>query len=801
MKWLTTLVWLVVLCLPHASLSQSEEEGLLNKLLAPGPLMDGHKDFEHADSGKGIPNAKCLDCHKDIRKQVEQKRSFHGLMLNTCISCHRDHQGRDYDSVAVDEKKFDHEKTGYSIKGPHEKKLKCADCHNTKREKTALRPGDTRYFVKSASCSSCHSKESKHFFKGDWGKQDCGLCHGVKTWKQDIRFVHGKDTGYPLEGKHQDLKCAKCHVPDETQRTARYKWSGLKQQQCLACHQDVHKQNLSGKFQGGACSKCHTQEKWQVEKFDHSVTSYSLHGKHAEIDCLKCHTQDAKADRKKPETMRWKGLSSRCLTCHKDYHQFADVKTKKLGSLANCQSCHSDVDWKHTFKFEHNVDTRYVVDGKHLELKCNSCHVSAAKPPVVKYHWPQLEEKTCENCHKSPHVGIFSPKMLQKKCTECHITAGWKIDQKRKDFPHEQTRFPLTGKHQTLACDQCHVANKKQVFTFSSFNQQFCIDCHKNPHLGQFDQDFSARSCANCHSTERFDKLKDFDHDQTRFRLRDAHAKLVCTDCHTETGKRFDTKSANPQHQFQLPQAIQKSCVGCHADYHVGQLGSKCSECHNEKTWKLPDFDHTNHSRFPLRDKHRDVKCADCHKPVREKTVTFAKANKPVITYKPLPTRCADCHKDVHQGTLGQNCEGCHTERSWKVTNDFHRDFRLHGTHYTLSCTECHKEDRKLAGLSEQCVVCHQKDDVHSGSLPNCSACHRQQIWEHTSFKHSLSQFPLRGIHRTLNCADCHRNGIYRGTPSQCVDCHRTDAAGVGNPPHIMPNFTDCKMCHNQFAF
>ncbi len=45
----------------------SVTEGLLNKLLAPGPLIEGHHDLEKADCLKchtpreGIPDAKCMD--------------------------------------------------------------------------------------------------------------------------------------------------------------------------------------------------------------------------------------------------------------------------------------------------------------------------------------------------------------------------------------------------------------------------------------------------------------------------------------------------------------------------------------------------------------------------------------------------------------------------------------------------------------------------------------------------------------------------------------------------------------------
>src|SRR4051812_12799246 len=45
-------------------------EGLLNKLLAPGQLIEGHKNLEHSrcldchEPRKGVPDSKCLKCHE-----------------------------------------------------------------------------------------------------------------------------------------------------------------------------------------------------------------------------------------------------------------------------------------------------------------------------------------------------------------------------------------------------------------------------------------------------------------------------------------------------------------------------------------------------------------------------------------------------------------------------------------------------------------------------------------------------------------------------------------------------------------
>ena len=89
--------WFLFFALLTSSLARADEksekfEGLLNKLLAPGPLVLGHENLEHKDclkcheAGGGVPNKNCLDCHKDINAHVEAKKHFHGLMngINLC---------------------------------------------------------------------------------------------------------------------------------------------------------------------------------------------------------------------------------------------------------------------------------------------------------------------------------------------------------------------------------------------------------------------------------------------------------------------------------------------------------------------------------------------------------------------------------------------------------------------------------------------------------------------------------------------------------------------------------------------
>jgi hypothetical protein len=872
------------------SLGGAETEGVLSKLMAPGPLIQAHHKLEDKDclkchsAGKGVPDEKCLQCHKVIKSYVDNKKGFHGLTQQSCFECHSDHKGRTLDSLVVDQNTFDHTKmTGYSLDGKHQK-LKCAECHTGRRGWDSAKPGEIRYFGKGSSCVSCHAKNDIHHFTGTYAKKDCNACHNLQGWKTDISFDHNRDTRYKLEGHHAEIKCLDCHTTDKAHRVFKYQWPHLEQQKCLSCHEDTHKNNLSSKFRGGQCLTCHTQETWKLEHFDHAVTKYPLRGKHAGLECTECHKQKASILKEPTHKFyKWAGLKNQCLTCHKDVHHFGAFKSGRLKNPNNCLTCHTEQMWKPAHDFDHNKDTSFVIDGAHTELKCEECHVN--KKNAI-YKFPTLATKTCETCHKNPHGGAFGVKIGGQKCTSCHVTQSWYTFKDGKGFDHSKTRFPLTGAHVGTRCNDCHVVNGKQIYKFKTVGDKFCIDCHKNIHIGQFANGAKAQSCSECHGTQNFKTLGAFDHKKTQFPLVGAHEKTKCQDCHLPGGSTIILKWPNIHTKktpvsfrlgkFHFPTLKQKDCLTCHQDIHGGQLGTRCTQCHTETAWKPPQFDHnksrfpllnkhanlkcnechkplnktilikgiakpvvhykplgTNcndchqdyhkgqlgnrcdqchsdkgwkpvqfdhaQSRFPLKFKHADVKCSECHKPENQ-MVTYKGIKKPLVHFKPIDTQCTTCHKDPHQGNFGKKCEDCHSEKGWSVTKDFHKNFTLSGVHYTLQCAECHKDGRKLAGTSEQCFTCHQKDDVHRGTLLRCQDCHTQHFWEVSKFKHSLTNFPLLGAHRTLDCMACHKQGVYQGLSSQCVSCHMSDYISHPRPEHS--GNLDCAQCHrNQFAF
>jgi mono/diheme cytochrome c family protein len=118
----------------------------------------------------------------------------------------------------------------------------------------------------------------------------------------------------------------------------------------------------------------------------------------------------------------------------------------------------------------------------------------------------------------------------------------------------------------------------------------------------------------------------------------------------------------------------------------------------------------------------------------------------------------------------------------------------LTGKHAQAACYDCHANARSRVDLRNQpqaCASCHQVDDAHGGRFgTDCGSCHSSDGWQPAKFDHNLSVFPLVDEHAGAACEDCHQNGIYKGTPTDCYSCHAQDDEHGGRFG------TECASCH-----
>jgi len=405
--------------------------------------------FDHSRTGFALTGAhrseSCMSCHAGQR--------WKGLG-STCISCHAKddaHKGTRgtncascHTTSAWKAVTFDHSSTGFPLVGGHATAA-CSGCHgvgNTIKEPPR-------------NCFACHARDDVH--KGQNGT-DCASCHNARSWKQ-TSFDHDKMTRFPLNGKHEAVKCEACHK--QPPKVAKPPVT------CIGCHaaDDKHKGG-----NGTDCSRCHTEAGWKITSFDHNrMTNFPLFGKHAAAKCEACHT--------KP-TGELK-LSGQCASCHAK----EDVHKGKLG--ANCGRCHNAVAWKDHVRFDHDL-SRFPLIGKHAQVQCAGCH--ADKTFAAK-------GITCSACHEDKHhKGTLG---TPANCKDCHNSVDWKI----WSFDHDtKTSFALTGKHKGLICSACHARPGDPGKLATQ-----CISCHRrnDVHHGGFGED-----CERCHNTSSFAQVQ-----------------------------------------------------------------------------------------------------------------------------------------------------------------------------------------------------------------------------------------------------------------------------------------------------
>ncbi|NWG08002.1 MAG: hypothetical protein HXY35_15100 [Chloroflexi bacterium] len=440
-------------------------------------LLSGHENVacENCHIGnvfKGTP-ADCFSCHQNDDPHK-------GTLGQDCESCHKATTWQDVD--------FDHSRSVFPLIGKHvsvacenchqdalfknaptdcaschtdvhsgQMGRNCADCHNPRdwkdvdfnHSKTGfpLIGGHSgvacanchvngRYKGTPSNCYACHAAKDPH--GGQFGSE-CGSCHKPTSWK-DVNFDHGK-TGFPLNGGHGKVQCKACHSNGVFKDTPR---------ECVACHakDDAH----NGQF-GTVCSACHDTSKWKNATFNHGNTGFPLAGSHANVACKSCHANNT-----------YKGTPKNCFACHsgKDAHK------GQFGT--DCGSCHKPTKWSDV-SFNHG-NTGFPLSGKHNNVQCKACHANGYKGTPTN----------CYACHanKDEHNGQFGT-----NCGSCHTPSGWG----NATFNHNNTGFPLVGKHAKLNCTKCHSNG-----TYKGTPTQ-CVACHKDKHNGE-----NGNDCSKCHT-------------------------------------------------------------------------------------------------------------------------------------------------------------------------------------------------------------------------------------------------------------------------------------------------------------
>jgi len=270
------------------------------------------------------------------------------------------------------------------------------------------------------------------------------------------------------------------------------------------------------------------------------------------------------------------------------------------------------------------------------------------------------------------------------------------------------------------------------------------------------------------------------------------HEGVSCTQCHTKP----------------VFTNVGTQCSQCHADIHKAQMGANCEQCHTVKGWNVSVQQINQHmNRFPLTGAHATVSCDSCHK------------SAAVGQFQGLSTACYSCHQKDFINTRSSGidhvalrmptvCEQCHSVDNWMGAKFDHlkfTGFALVGAHAALDCNACHAGG-KFTQTSTSCVGCHMADFNKTNNPPHaqagfpttCQTCHNASAWDPTTFNHTtFTKFPLTGAHANVACTQCHINGNFVGTATDCASCHIKDFNTTTNPNHVQSGFpTGCQQCH-----
>ena len=381
---------------------------------------------------------------------------------------------------------------------------------------------------------------------------------------------------------------------------------------------------------------------------------------------------------------------------------------------------------------------------------------------------------------------------LDMPCETCHVTDSWTKMKNPVDFDHVQTGFLLEEGHRNVSCVTCHVGG--DFITV----QSDCQTCHDDVHRAE-----NGADCQRCHTPRTWMPTQSFDmHQMTRFPLLGMHATVDCQTCHVNQQK----------NEFV---GLATDCYACHAkdyenartpDHVVAQFNRDCEQCHSVSTpgWSPSTFDH-NQTGFWLTGAHGATDCASCHS-----NGVFAGT----------PTDCYTCHKldydrvkepDHALAGFDTECATCHTDAAWTPSTFDHNQtgFALTGAHRTTDCAGCHVNG-VFVGTPTDCYTCH-KTDFETVKSPdhvaaqfdqNCLVCHTDGAWTPSAFDHDQTGFMLVGAHSNTDCASCHVNGVFVGTPTDCFSCHQRDYENTQNPNHVLAQFSaQCLDCHTQNAW
>lgn len=137
--------------------------------------------------------------------------------------------------------------------------------------------------------------------------------------------------------------------------------------------------------------------------------------------------------------------------------------------------------------------------------------------------------------------------------------------------------------------------------------------------------------------------------------------------------------------------------------------------------------------------------------------------------HQKLEKDCKSCHASFSKDAQSELCRDCHKP----VGADLTQKTGFHG--------------REPSVAARACRTCHTD---HKGRTADIVGLDAQ------TFRHDVTDFPLKGAHATAPCNSCHEAAKpHRTAPHECVSCHKS------SEPHAGRLGKNCESCHGVGAW
>ena len=400
-------------------------------------LIIGNDAYAGARLKGNVPDL-CYECHKELKKNLQDEHLHFLFEQGKCSKCHNPHVS--------------------NIKGLMNDEVDsvCLKCHDRMRK--LIENADMHSALRDGACMDCHSPHSSEnnnlLLTAE--KELCQKCHEDLKTEFDKPYVclpfkqgkcsschdsHASAEDNLLNSRPNEL-CQKCHAPKCTAGDVPIS-SIVKKSDCTTCHSG-HASNDKGllgpyghsDFLSNACEKCH-----DPIKAGEKVTT-KLKGKDL---CFSCHKQVGEDTKYVEDDIHVRNSDNPCNICH-DHHASSNKNlTKKESKL--CIECHEATE-KRTVFMEKALKSIKCAPIK--DRKCFACHIPMHSDRPLNYSADPMD--MCARCHEAEHKithplgkGVIDPRDgSELTCLSCHSMHG------------ATSEFMLTFDRKRTLCIKCH---------------------------------------------------------------------------------------------------------------------------------------------------------------------------------------------------------------------------------------------------------------------------------------------------------------------------------------------------------